>query len=98
MAKKTIDFMVEDFLRAWLVDSDVPAARWAISRRAFAAGADADQRSAFDRGLAPFQVLQNLKAAHEALAPHLARGTCPPASGSTIPTPGREDSRVTPSS
>jgi len=69
--KRNIDVMVDDFLRAWLVDNDVLGAMSYISERAYACLAqDGDERFAFDRGLAPFQVLQNLKAAHDALGPH----------------------------
>ena len=69
--KKNIDVMVDDFLRAWLVDNDVLGAMSYISERAFACLAqDGDERFAFDRGLAPFQLLQNLKASHDALGPH----------------------------
>ena len=40
-----------------------------VSERAYACLAqDAPDPSAFDRGLAPFQILVNLKAAHDAVA------------------------------
>ena len=48
--------MMNDFLQAWLVEGDVVAAMGYISERAYACLAqDADDPSAFDRGMAPFQ-------------------------------------------
>ena len=58
--------MVNDFLSAWLVEGDVMAAMGYVSERAYACIAqNADDPSAIDRGMAPFQLLTNLKAAHE---------------------------------
>ena len=69
--KKDIKVMVPDFLRAWLVEGDVVAAMGYVSERSYACLAqDAPDPSAFDRGLAPFQILVNLKAAREALGSH----------------------------
>ncbi len=69
--KKKIDEMVPDFLRAWLVEGDVVAAMGYVSERSYACLAqDAPDPSAFDRGLAPVQLLVNLKAAHDALGKH----------------------------
>jgi hypothetical protein len=69
--KKDIKEMVPDFLRAWLIEGDVVAAMGYVSERSYACLAeDAPDPSAFDRGLAPFQILVNLKAAHEALGKH----------------------------
>jgi len=69
--KKDIKAMVPDFLRAWLVEGDVVAAMGYVSERSYACLAqDAPDPSAFDRGLAPFQILVNLKAAREALGSH----------------------------
>jgi hypothetical protein len=66
--KKDIKEMVPDFLRAWLVEGDVVAAMGYVSERSYACLAqDAADPSAFDRGLAPFQILVNLKAAHDTL-------------------------------
>ncbi len=66
--KKNIDAMVPDFLRAWLVEGDIVAAMGYVSERSYACLAqDSPDPSAFDRGLAPVQILVNLKAAHEAL-------------------------------
>ena len=60
--------MVPDFLQAWLVEGNVVAAMGYVSERAYACLAqDSPDPSAFDRGLAPVQILVNLKAAHEAL-------------------------------
>ena len=69
--KKNIKVMVPDFLQAWLVEGNVVAAMGYVSERSYACLAqDAPDPSAFDRGLAPFQILVNLKAAHEALGKH----------------------------
>ena len=66
--KKDIKVMVPDFLQAWLVEGDVVAAMGYVSERSYACLAqDAPDPSAFDRGLAPFQILVNLKAAHDAI-------------------------------
>ena len=65
---KNIDVMVPDFLQAWLVEGNVVAAMGYVSERSYACLAqDSPDPSAFDRGLAPVQILVNLKAAHEAL-------------------------------
>ena len=67
---KTIDLMMEDFLKAWLVDGDIPAAMGYISARSLACVAeDSEDPLSFDRGTAPFVLFKNLKAAHEALGP-----------------------------
>src|SRR4030095_10322381 len=69
--KKNIDVMVPDFLQAWLVEGNIVAAMGYVSERSYACLAqDAPDPSAFDRGLAPFQILVNLKAAREALGSH----------------------------
>jgi hypothetical protein len=69
--KKSISVMVPDFLQAWLVEGNVVAAMGYVSERSYACLAqDASDPSAFDRGLAPFQILVNLKAAHDALGKH----------------------------
>ena len=69
--KKNIQVMARDFLQAWLVEGNAVAAMGYVSERAYACLAqDAPDPSAFDRGLAPFQILVNLKAAHDALGPH----------------------------
>jgi hypothetical protein len=66
--KKNIDVMVNDFLTAWLIEGDALAAIGYVSERAYACvGQDADDPSNFDRGLAPFELLTDLKATHEAL-------------------------------
>ena len=65
---KSIDVMVNDFLSAWLVEGDIVAAMGYVSERAYACIAqNADDPSAIDRGMAPFQLLTNLKAAHDTL-------------------------------
>jgi len=60
--------MANDFLSAWLVEGDVIAAMGYVSERAYACVAqNADDPSAVDRGMAPFQLMTNLKAAHDTL-------------------------------
>ena len=67
---KTIDLMMEDFLKAWLVDRDIPQAMAYVSERAFAClMEDGDDPKTFDRGTAPFLLFTNLKAASEAIGP-----------------------------
>lgn len=68
--KKNITEMVPDFLQAWLVEGNAVAAMGYVSERAYACLAEnLPDPSAYDRGLAPFQILANLKAAREALGP-----------------------------
>jgi hypothetical protein len=65
---KNITEMVPDFLQAWLVEGNVVAAMGYVSERSYACLAqDSPDPSAFDRGLAPVQILVNLKAAHDAI-------------------------------
>jgi hypothetical protein len=65
---KTIDVMVNDFLTAWLIEGDVIAAMGYVSERAYACLAqDSENPSDFDRGMAPLQLMVNLKAAHDSL-------------------------------
>jgi len=69
--KKSINVMVPDFLQAWLVEGNVVAAMGYVSERSYACLAqDMPDPSAFDRGLAPVQIMVNLKAAHDALGKH----------------------------
>ena len=69
--KKNIQVMARDFLQAWLVEGDAVAAMGYVSERAYACLAqDSPDPSGFDRGLAPFQILVNLKAAHDAVGAH----------------------------
>jgi hypothetical protein len=69
--KKDIQVMVPDFLRAWLVEGDAMAAMGYVSDRAYACLAqDAPDPSEFDRGVAPFLMMNNLKAVHEAVGNH----------------------------
>jgi hypothetical protein len=69
--KKAVDAMVNDFLKAWLVDGDVMSAMSYISDRAYACLAqDNDNPDDFDRGMAPFELMNNLKSAHDTLGPH----------------------------
>ena len=69
--KKDITVMTSDFLKAWLVEGNAVAAMGFVSERSYACLAEnmADP-FAYDRGLAPFQILMNLKATHDALGPH----------------------------
>jgi len=65
---KPIDAMVQDFLKAWLIDGDTLGAMGYISERAYACLAvDSDDPAGFDRGMAPFQLAMHLKAAHDAV-------------------------------
>jgi len=69
--KKNINEMVPDFLQAWLVEGNVVAAMGYVSKRSYAClPQDALDPSAFDRGVAPVQILVNLRAAHDALGKH----------------------------
>ena len=63
--------MAHDFLQAWLVEGDVVAAMGYVSERAYECLAqDAPDPAAFDRGVAPYELMLNLKAAHDALGRH----------------------------
>jgi hypothetical protein len=65
-----IEEMVNDFLKAWLVDGDMLAAMSYVSDRSYACVAqDGDDPLSVDRGIAPFVLLSSLKAAKEALGP-----------------------------
>ena len=69
--KKNIDVMAQDFLQAWLVEGNIVAAMGYVSDRAYACLAeDADDPASFDRGMAPFQLMNSLKAAKDALGSH----------------------------
>ena len=69
--KKNVNEMVPDFLTAWLVEGNVVAAMGYVSERSYACLAqDTPDPPAFDRGLAPIQIMVNLKAAHDALSKH----------------------------
>jgi hypothetical protein len=66
--KRTVDVMADDFLTAWLVEGDVAAAMGYVSDRSYACLAqDSDTPADFDRGMAPFQLLLDLKSAHDSL-------------------------------
>ena len=85
--KKDIDVMAHDFLNAWLVEGNIAAAMGYVSERAYACLAqDREDPTDFDRGLAPFQLMMNLKAAHDALGSRSSLvGTTV---GVRFPTPG----------
>ena len=71
VGKKNIDVMVNDFLNAWLVEGDIIAAMGYVSERSYACLAqDSDNPADFDRGMAPFQLMINMKAARESLGTH----------------------------
>jgi hypothetical protein len=69
--RKNIEVMVHDFLNAWLVEGDIIAAMGYVSERSYACLAqDSDNPADFDRGLAPFQLMINMKSARESLGTH----------------------------
>jgi hypothetical protein len=68
VGKKDIDVTAADFLQAWLVEGNVVAATGYVSQHASACLArEGDDPSALDRGMAPFQLMARLKAAHDVL-------------------------------
>ncbi len=68
--KGNIEVLVNDFLAAWLVEGDLIASMGYVSDRAYACMArETDDPSTFDYGVAPFQLMINLKAAYDSLAP-----------------------------
>jgi hypothetical protein len=68
IGNKNIDVMVEDFLKAWLVDGDMQAAMSYVAERSYAClAADSDDPFSVDLGIAPFVLAGNLQAAHDAL-------------------------------
>lgn len=71
LGKEDIKAMVPDFLQAWLIEGNIAAAMGYVSERSYACLAqDMPDPSTFDRGVARFQLLVNLKAAHDALGRH----------------------------
>ena len=70
IGKKTVDVMVHEFLRTWLVDGNVMEAMAYVSDRSYACLAEeAEDPAGFDRGMAPFRILSRLKAAKDAIGP-----------------------------
>ena len=68
--KAPIDAMMNDFMKAWLIEGDTLAAMSYISDRAYACLAqDLDDPTTFDRGMAPFRLMRRLKVTHDALGP-----------------------------
>jgi hypothetical protein len=66
--KASIDAMMNDFMKAWLIEGDTLAAMSYISERAYACMAqDLDDPTTFDRGMAPFRLMRRLKVTHDAL-------------------------------
>ncbi len=71
VGKKNIEVMVNDFLNAWLVEGNIIAAMGYVSERSYACLAqDSDNPADFDRGVAPFQLMINMKSGYESLGPH----------------------------
>lgn len=71
VGKAAIDVTANDFLTAWLVEGNIVAAMGYVSDRAYSCLArDSDDPSAFDYGVAPFQLMGNLKSAYDSLGPH----------------------------
>ena len=71
--KKDVPVMAADFLKAWLLEGNAIAAMAYVSERSYACLAqDADDPLTFDRGMAPFQLLINLRASHNSLGKHAA--------------------------
>jgi len=69
--KKDVDVMAADFLKAWLVEGNAIAAMSYLSERSYGCLAhDKDDPLNFDRGMAPFQLLINLRAAYNAIGKH----------------------------
>ena len=66
-----MEVMMEDFLKAWLVEGNVPEAMGYVSPRSYACLAqDSDDPFRVDRGTAPFILSRNLKAAYDSIGPH----------------------------
>ena len=71
LGDQKIELMMEDFLKAWLLEGDAREALGYVATRAFACLAqDDDDPNTVDRGTAPFVLARNLKAAYDALGPH----------------------------
>ena len=69
--QKNIDVMVRDFMNAWLIEGDIVAAMGYIAPRAYACvDSNADDPSTADLGMAPYQLMNALKATHEAIEKH----------------------------
>jgi hypothetical protein len=66
-----MEVMMEDFLKAWLIEGNAPEAMGYVSPRSYACLAqDSDDPFGVDRGTAPFILSRNLKAAYDAIGPH----------------------------
>jgi hypothetical protein len=66
--KASIDAMMNDFMKAWLIEGDTLAAMSYISERAYSCLAqDLDDPTTFDRGMAPFRLMRRLKVSHDAV-------------------------------
>ena len=68
---RPIHEMTGDFLQAWMIEGNIPQAMAYMSDRAYTClAAEADDPSGFDRGMAPFELMGRLKAAHDSLGRH----------------------------
>ena len=86
IGKKDIDEMVNDFLRAWLVEGDIVNSMAYVSERSYACMArNSDNPADFDYGLAPVQLMINLKATRDVLGPRTSLATV--IAGATLANP-----------
>ena len=76
IGKKDIDAMVYDFLRAWLVEGDILNSMAYVSERSYACLArSSDNPADFDYGLAPVQLMIDMKATRDVLGPRTSLAT-----------------------
>ena len=69
--KATIEKMTRDFLSAWLLEGNLVEAMGYVSERAYPCIAlESRQPESFDRGMAPFILLNGMKRVHDALGSH----------------------------
>jgi len=86
IGKKDIDAMVYDFLRAWLVEGDIVNSMAYVSKRSFACLArNSDSSADFDYGLAPVQLMIDMKATRDVLGPRTSLATV--IAGATLANP-----------
>jgi hypothetical protein len=86
IGRKNIEVMVADFLTAWLIEGDIIASMGYISEHAYACLAqDSDNPEDFDRGLAPFRLMVNLKAAHDELGKRMSLSSAITGTRLTLP-------------
>jgi hypothetical protein len=71
LGDQKMEAMMEDFLKAWLIEGNVPEAMGYVSPRSYAClTQDSDDPFSVDRGMAPFILGRNLKAAYDAIGQH----------------------------